>query len=141
MAPLPLWQGSTEARGSQLLLPLPHSFTLTSIHPDINSPTCSTTAHRPSGLPGKNRQAQHGVRAATSWILHHVVFLLPTRWAPWDEEHLDKAVSCQGCPKSGQPAQESAAFSVPHGSARGKSQENREPFVVFLSLIHCKLCC
>lgn len=81
-------------------------------HPGISSPSCSSSPHSPSGLAGKSSQAQHRVRAATSWVPHHTISFLLTRWAPLDTEHLDKAVSCQGCPKSGQPAQESAAFSA-----------------------------
>jgi len=81
-------------------------------HPDFSSPACFTTLHSPSELPGKSRQAQQGVRATTSWTDHHIISFLPTYWAPLDAEHLDKAVSCQDCPKSGQPAGESAAFSA-----------------------------
>lgn len=77
-------------------------------HPDIRSRAFSATPHSPSGQLGKSSQAQHRVRAAKSWILYQTVSFLPTHWVTSGH----KAVTCQGCPKSGQPAQESAAFST-----------------------------
>lgn len=105
-------------------------------HPDTNSPACSTTPHRPSGLPGKSSQAQHRLDSPS-----HTSFCCPHtghRWmrSTWTKLSTARAVqSLDSLHRKVLPSVHS------HGSACGKSQENREPCLGSLSLMYCKLCC
>lgn len=97
--PLPLWCGSTEPRGSQPLLTLSLSLTLTSGHLLLPLPPKG-----PQDSQGKAARLNMELELPKAGFPITLSLSCPHAELPVDTELLNKAISCQGCPKSGQPA-------------------------------------
>lgn len=99
--------GKHRAKGFTALLPLVLSFTLTL--GNGHSPLLPTV---PQDSQGKAARLNTELGLPKAGFSIRLSLSCPHTGLPVDTKLLNKAVTCQGCPKSGQPAQESAAFST-----------------------------
>lgn len=130
-APLPPRRVSTDPSGSQPLLPLPCCFTLPTVHP--HAPLLPTV---PRGCQGK------AGRLNTELGLPQVGFaIMLSLSCPHAEHHwLQSAWTKLSAARAAQSLDSLHRKVYSYGSAWVKSQENRDPFLGSLSLIHCKFC-
>ena len=132
----PPWQGSTEPRASQPLLPLPRCFTLTSVH--LRGPLLPTV---PQGCQGKAGRLNTELGLPQAGFSTTPSLSCPHTGHHWTQSTCTK-LSAARAAQSRDSLHGKVLPSVhSHGSACGKSQENRDSFLGSLSLIHCKLCC